>query len=206
MDTQDKKKVRTKRRRRFLPKKRTFQASFLHGEPKWEAESPAKTPASDLEAFAEDTFTRLRYRTPEEPTDYRYRRFRVPQELKLNSRLVRDTLSLCVSAKATRPNTKETEKTGESRLSPLVAPQLLIAGLTAPVAEKPATRVLSAVSSQPHFLYNKTSKASLLEPQRSECFQVKYFNADIIPQKPQRTLTMTDIQKYLNYLGTKPFK
>ena len=170
-----------------------------------------KTPQScDLDAFTQDTLTRLRYRSPPEPTDFRVRHYRAPQELKLHSRLVRDTLSHSTSAKATRPGTKEGgAREGElPRVNPLVAPQLLIAGLSAQFAEKTGTPVRppSSSSSQVHFKYDRSKKVSLGEAQRTDRLPIKYFNAEIIPSKPQRTVTMTDIQKYLTYLGTKPFR
>lgn len=204
------KKGRSRRRRRLPAPRKTFQASFLYGEPRQTEDIRVQTPLScDLEAFTQDTLTRLRYRSPPEPTDYRVRHYRAPQELKLNSRLVRDTLSHSASAMATRPGTKEGGRTGEGdlpKLYPLVAPQLLIAGLSAPVNTGIPARPPSSASSQMYFKYDRSKKPSLMEAQRTDRLPVKYFNAEIIPKKPERTVTMTDIQKYLSYLGTKPFR
>lgn len=210
MENKGKTKGKSRRRRRLPAPRKTFQASFLYGEPQFEQEIRIQTPLSgDLEAFTQDTLARLRYRSPPEPTDFRARHCRAPQELKLHSRLVRDTLSHSASAKATRPGTKEAGRDGDwARVNPLVTPQLLVAGLSAPLTEKiglPA-RPPSSTSSQAYFKYDRSKKVSLMDTQKTDRLPVKYFNAEIIPKKPQRTVTMTDIQKYLTYLGTKPFR
>lgn len=203
------KKGRNRRKRRLPVARKTFQASFLYGEPRITEDIRVQTPISgDLEAFTQDTLAKLRYRSPPEPTDYRVRHYRAPQELRLNSRLVRDTLVHSASAQASRPGTKEGGREGDlPKLSPLVAPQLLIAGLSATVnTGLPPPRPTSSASSQMYFKYDRSKKPSSQEGQRTDRLPVKYFNAEIIPKKPERTVTMTDIQKYLSYLGTKPFR
>ena len=201
-------KKRRLRRRRKPPPKKHFQASFLYQKGGGEGVGTQPVSTEEQEAFAAETISRLRLRSPPIPIDYRSRFSRIPEELQLTSQVVRRTLSQSSMRKHPRPATA-TDPRPDLLRAPLVTPHLYIAGLSAAVADKGGTRPVPRPSSstpQTYFRYEKTKKVSVADHSQTDRVEAKYFNAEIIPKKQERTFTMADIQKYLQYIGTKPFR
>ena len=231
MDTEKKKRSKTRKRRRLPAPRRQFQASFLNTS---SANKSLSTPCEDRstsplpskpDPLIYETLVRLRYRSPVQPVDYRTKFARVPEELQLNSLLVRQSLrNASSSANSRKPLSHEAvfktlDSGGDSdtteqlpRLPPAPTPQFLLSGMSANITaksrhESPAPlRPVSGTAQQPQICYDSGKKAHLMEMRRSDNFSLKYFNAEVIPKKPQRTVTLSDIQKYLKYIGTKPFR
>lgn len=92
---------------------------------------------------------------------------------------------------------------------PRLSAQFLIAGLTAIGTER-RQRSLTPLRLQQAAAQSsavqRTRTASSTDLQNDDKGRLKYFNAEIIPKKAARTVSLQEIQRYLQYVGTKPFK
>lgn len=204
-----------RRRRRLLAQKRCFQASYLYRSSNANAmqllsDSRCDSGRGNLQRRVEvktpKSAGRVRDRSPLEFSDQHCPYIPSHQEI-YQSGLLGPSL---------RPPLRSREAFLKALLPcedtdsyPRLNTRVLMAEITAIGTNRGRQRSLTPLRQQPTYQpvqMQRTRTASSSDLPKDDKGRLKYFNAEIIPKKAPRTVSLQEIQRYLNYVGTKPFK
>lgn len=205
-----------RRRKRLLAQKRSFQASYLHRSGQNSAvpllsENRCEYLQGNLQGRMElqtpKSAGRVRDKSPLESSERRNPYIPPYQEIYQTGLLGPSLRPPLRSREALLKALLPCENTDSY---PRLSAQFLIAGLTAIGTERRRQRSCTPLRQHPATFQptaeHRTRTASSTDLQKDDKGRLKYFNAEIIPKKAPRTVSLQEIERYLKYVGTKPFK
>ena len=199
-----------------MQQKRSFQASFLNrgnsggglwgSENRWE-ETMGKAYARQ-DSMTPQTIPRVRTKSPLDSSDFPHPYLPPTQEIYQTGLLGPALRPLLRSREALMQAILPMQEIQRYRR---LSGNSVMAGISAIGTERRKPRSLTPGKSNgtvPIPVPNRTQTASSphLPPPADSQARLKYFNADIIPKKQPRTVSLQELESYLRYVAVKPFK